>query len=169
MTQGTISVLIGCHSVVHSVLVTISWIKIYKKFPKFWQLVCIFLHDIGHWGLNYLDNFEEKKIHWRLGAQIAFKLFGWKGRDFVGGHCKYSYYSFEESLLYRADKYSWYIAPKVWLWLNIFVEPKLRMGYKSRWKAVIKFKGQVKASIDNGEYKSTHQMYMDRCERTKCK
>ena len=79
MKQGTVSVLFGCHSIVHSFLVLASWRILYGRFPKFWQIVCIFIHDIGHWGLDYLDNEDEKKKHWILGAKIAFYLYGKKG------------------------------------------------------------------------------------------
>src|SRR3990167_6280834 len=110
--QGTASWFFGCHSLIHSILVLISWIKLYGKFPEFWEICCIFFHDIGHINLDYLDNFEEKKVHWKLGADIAMALFGWKGYDLVAGHCHYS--GAEESKLYKPDKYSWHIAPVWW-------------------------------------------------------
>ena len=162
MKQGTISVLYGCHSPFHSFLVLIAWIKLYRKIPKFWQVVCILLHDIGHWGLNYLDNLEEKKIHWQKGARIAERMFGEKGWYFVASHCSYSGCNIGK--LKKADKYSWYIAPKWWLFLNTLAEPKLRMGYGT-WEAVNKFKEQVKESVESGQFRSTHQMYLERCNR----
>lgn len=36
------------------------------------------------------------------------------------------------------------------------------MGY-GKWEAVRRFKAQVKQSVESGEYKSTHSMYMERC------
>jgi predicted HD phosphohydrolase len=71
MTQGTISILFGCHSVIHSYYVLRAWKILYKTYPEPWQAICIFLHDIGHYGLNYLDDYEQKKIHWIKGAEIA--------------------------------------------------------------------------------------------------
>lgn len=71
MTQGTVSILFGCHSPIHSVLVLMSWKKLYRHWPRWWQIVCIFLHDIGHWGLDYLDDVNQKNKHWELGARIA--------------------------------------------------------------------------------------------------
>ena len=159
MSQGTISVLFGCHSVIHSVLVLIAWIKIYKNIPKFWEIVCIFIHDIGHFGLNYLDDFEQKKIHWKLGAKIGKKLFGQKGFYFLAGHCSYSGY--EKSKLYKADKYSWYIAPTIWLISNNIFEPKLYDGF-SNLKSVREFQKQVKRSIEENKYISTHEFYLNR-------
>ena len=123
LKEGTISILLGCHSIVHSFLVLVSWVKLYGKFPKPWQIVCIFLHDIGHLGLDYLSNFEEKKEHWRFGAEISRTLFGKKGYSFVAGHCDYS--NENRSALYKADKYSWYIAPKWWMYCNAYFEPLL--------------------------------------------
>ena len=87
MKQGTVSVLVGCHSPIHPLIVLVTWIKLYKTFPSWWQIVCIFLHDIGHWGKNYLDNYEEKKQHSLLGARTAKLLFGQKGYDLIVGHC----------------------------------------------------------------------------------
>ncbi len=160
MKQGTVSVLFGCHSPMHSIVVIFAWKKLYGSFPKWWQIVCIFLHDIGHWGLDYLDDYEQKKTHWVLGARVAGRLFGMKGRGFNAGHCTHS--NWTRSDLYKADKYSWHIAPKWWLISNCFFEPKLQMGYSKR-EAVKKFKQQVKESVESGEFKSTHSMYLERC------
>ncbi len=151
----------GCHSVFHSFLVLIAWEKLYDKWPKPWQMICIFLHDIGHIGYDYLDDFEQKKRHWELGAKISGFLFGQKGYNFTAGHCGYSGYPLSE--LYKADKYSWHIAPEWWLFTNIIFEPKIAMGY-AKTEAVKRFKEQVRKSIESGEFNSTHQMYLDRCK-----
>ncbi len=161
MKQGTISIFIGCHSVIHSILVFISWKIIYKKFPSFLETVCIFLHDLGHFNLNYLDSVEQKRKHWKLGAEIALYLFGEKGFKLCAGHDNYSGY--KKSLLYKPDKYSWYIAPKWWLKFNIIFEPKIKMGYTAQ-EAVDNFKTQVKKSILSGEFRSSHDMYLERCK-----
>lgn len=90
MTEGTISVLFGCHSVIHSLCVLRAWRYLYRRWPWGWQIVCIFLHDVGHWGRDYLSNPEEKEDHWYLGAKIARWLFGMKGWQLVKGHTKVS-------------------------------------------------------------------------------
>lgn len=161
MAQGTISILFGCHSPIHSLLVTMAWKRLYGTYPALWQITCIFLHDIGHLGLNYLDDFEAKKKHWRLGARITYTLFGQKGFDLLAGHCSYSGYPASD--LYKADKYSWHIAPLWWLYTNTLVEPKLRMGY-TRKDAVLKFKAQVRQNIESGAFRSTHTMFLERCK-----
>jgi len=160
--QGLVSILIGCHSVIHSILVLKSWIILYKKWPKPWQIICIFLHDIGHIGLNYLDNIESKNKHWILGANIASYLFGLDGYLLIAGHNTHSGYSISE--LYKADKYSWYIAPYWWLYWNNIVEPKLKCGMKNK-EAVIDFMNQVNKSIESGEFIETHKMYTERKEK----
>lgn len=162
MKQGTVSVLFGCHSFVHSILVCLAWKRLYSTWPCVWQIVCIFLHDIGHWGTDYLNNHEEKKDHWVFGADIAQKLFGLDAYFFTAAHCTHSGYP--ESMLYKADKYSYYIAPTWWLWWNSIVEPSLNGG-KSIKAAVREFRAQVKKSIESGEYRESHSMYLEREER----
>ena len=109
--QGTWSVLLGCYSPIHSLLVFIAWIKLYHSLPSWWQVICILIHDIGHWGKDYLDDYEEKKKHGELGAKIAKWLFGQKGYDLVIGHNLYTEVS--KSALHDPDKYSWTLAP-IW-------------------------------------------------------
>jgi hypothetical protein len=160
MTQGTVSIILGCHSQVHSIYVIKAWFKLYHKPPCFWELVCILVHDWGHFGKNYLDDFEAKKQHWILGARIAKVLFGQKGFDFCAGHCEYS--GLPQSKLYKADKLSWYKSSRLWsYWYQIF-EPKISMGYSKR-EAYDRFMAQVSKSIESGEYKSTHKLYLERC------
>jgi len=157
MKQGTISVLFGCHNIIHSILTLIAWKRLYGRWPKLWQIVCILIHDIGHIGLDYLDNYEEKQKHWILGAEIGKKFFGQKAYEFLAGHCTYSGYPL--SALYKADKYAHYLAPEWVLYLNTIFEPKLMMGM-SRKEAILRFKSQVKNSIESGKFIPTHQIYL---------
>lgn len=165
--EGTMSVLLGCHSIIHSFVVLAAWVKVYGKFPKPWQVVCIFLHDIGHWGLDYLSNLDDKKKHWELGAKVAKKLFGQKGYDFTAGHCPYS--KEPRSALYKADKYSWYIAPYWWEYCNVIVEPLLCQGYDTFREAIDAFRANVKESIESGKYISTHNFYLETVEKANSK
>jgi hypothetical protein len=119
--EGTKSYLMGCHQfLLHPLWVLLAWRLEYKSWPKFWQIVCIFLHDIGHIGKQYLSNPYEKQIHWVPGANIAEKLFGIKGFRFVAGHSSQS--GFSKSKLWKADKRSWLVAPMWWLWINYYIE-----------------------------------------------
>lgn len=63
MKQGTVSVIAGAHSPIHSLVVLVAWCKLYRRPPAFWEFVCILIHDWGHWGTQYLDNYDEKKAH----------------------------------------------------------------------------------------------------------
>jgi hypothetical protein len=155
MKEGTISVLVGCHSVIHSFLVWKSWRHVNGRYPKLWEIGCIFLHDIGHWGKDYLSDIEQKKQHWKLGALIAHRLFGVKGYYLCAGHV-----DDKNNELFKADKYSWYIAPEWWLYTSAILEPKLRCG-KTLEYHVNEFKNKVASSIETGEYRNTHDIFME--------
>lgn len=159
MKQGTITVIFGCHSPIHSLLVLIAWIKLYRQPPNWWQIICILLHDIGHWGKNYLDNYEEKKQHSNLGAKIAKQLFGQKGYDLIVGHNLYN--GTTKSKLHDPDKYSWAIAPTWWLVTNTYFEPKLQRKGSTRRESALMFKKAMKDNIDNGFKKLGHEIYME--------
>lgn len=161
MKQGTVSVIVGCHSIFHSCLVLQAWLKLHHGFPCLWQIICIFVHDIGHAGKDYLDNEDEKREHWVFGARMARTLFGERGFLFVAGHDYYSNYPV--SALYKADKYSWHIAPTWWLILNAIAEPRLRMGYLLM-EAITRFRYQVTKSIESGKFRPTHDLYTERCQ-----
>jgi hypothetical protein len=162
MKEGTVSILFGIHSPIHSYYVLRAWIKLYHSFPAWWQIVCIFIHDIGHFGKNYLSNYEEKKEHWKLGAELARKLFGNKGFLFVAGHDAHSNYP--RSKLYKADKYSWYLAPTWLLYWHTIIEPKIKNG-TSRHEAVEYFRARIKKNIEKNEYRPTHSFYLERQNR----
>lgn len=158
MKQGTISVLVGCHSPVHSLVVYVAWCKIYRRPPNWWQTVCIFLHDIGHWGKQYLDNVEEKERHGELGAKVAGKLFGKKGFDLINGHNTYQGQA--KSQLFDPDKYSWVIAPLWWMTSNTYFEPKLvRPGHSHRESARM-FKEAMTENAKTGFQERGHDIYL---------
>jgi len=126
-------------------------------------MVCILLHDVGHLGKQYLDDLEQKKEHWRLGARIAGRLFGVKGYDLTAGHCHYS--GEPESRLYKPDKYCWMYEQYWWARWNAFVEPKLIMGFPNVRDAYNWFHAQVRESVESGQYRSTHGMYLERTKQ----
>ena len=159
MKQGTVSVLFGCHSPIHSLVVGIAWVKLYHRLPKPWEAVCISLHDIGHWGTDYLDNYESKQRHWQLGAEAARRLFGQRGYDLIAGHCSYN--GQNRSLLYKPDKYSWLIAPSWWMWTNTLFERKLIRPGKTRGQSVVDFKKAMRENWENGLTKQGHDIYLE--------
>ncbi len=158
MKQGSRSVLFGCHNIVHSLIVIVAWRRWYGTFPNWWQFICILLHDIGHWGKNYLDNYEEKKQHAELGARTARRLFGQKGYDFVAGHN--TYIEGEQSLLFYPDKYASVIAPVWWQTLNNLFEPKLRRNGHTRRESAIMFKEAMRENMKDGFKERGHDIYL---------
>jgi len=154
MTEGTKSYLFGCHNfLIHPLCVLFAWKKHYRQWPMFWQIVCIFLHDIGICGMNYLS--VDKKGHWRKGAKIALKLFGRKGYLFCKGHTSENGF---KSKLWIADKKSWLIAPRFWLWCNYYIE-----GFKvitpPLWISL------VKKELEKENPKGAHELYLSAKEQ----
>ncbi len=158
MKQGTWSVLLGCHSPMHSLVVIVAWKKWYGSFPNWWQFICILIHDIGHWGTDYLDDYEAKKQHAVLGSQVAMFLFGPKGYELVAGHNTYK--AGEQSQLYFPDKYASVIAPVWWQTLNNFFEPKLRRPGYTRRESAIMFKEAMRKNMENGFQERGHDIYL---------
>jgi len=111
-----------------------AWRKVYGRFPRFWELVCIFLHVIGICGRQYLTTRGAKNGHWELGALLAYRIFGPKGYDFCAGHTPES--GEDRSPLFLADKFSWLVAPMWWLWSNYWLE-KLKVTPPPEWKKAI--------------------------------
>lgn len=159
MKQGTVSVLFGCHSVIHSWLVIRAWKKVHGSWPRPWEVVCILLHDIGHWGTNYLDNYEEKRNHARFGARIAYILFGDKGYQLVIGHN--SYLGAPKSDMYMADKVAYTISPMWWLWTTCLFEPRLVRKGLTRWQSARMFKEAAKENIRLEEPREGHDIYLE--------
>lgn len=151
MTEGTKSYLFGCHHFFfHPLWVMIAWIKHFKCLPRWWEFVCIILHDIGIYGKNYLSG--DKSGHWVRGAVIADKLFGLKGFMLIAGHTTES--RFPKSKLFRADKESWLIAPKLWMWWNHFLEDFGSIN-PTKWR------GLVKENLNRRHPKDSHQLFLD--------
>jgi len=158
MKQGTVSVLFGCHSIFHCSIVVVAWIRLYHKLPRLWELTCIYLHDIGHWGTQYLDNYEDKKAHWVLGARVAKCLFGQKGYDLIAGHSKEGGQAISQ--LYKPDKFSWIIAPTWWMITNTWFEPKLVRPGNTRRESALMFKAAMLDNWNNGLTKGGHEIYL---------
>jgi hypothetical protein len=159
MKQGTASVLFGCHSPIHSFFVWLAWVKLYRRLPWPKEAFCILIHDVGHWGKQYLDDPKLKEEHSILGAKIAGFLFGPKWYDFVLGHN--SYKSETRSALFDPDKYSWVIAPAIWQVTNGWFEPKLRRPGQSAWKSVKEFKKAMTENWKAGNPKRGHDIYLE--------
>lgn len=158
MKEGTKSLLIGCHQfLIHPIFVIMAWHFKYKKWPAFWQVICIFLHDIGHWGTDYLTNYQEKVDHWQLGAKWGWKLFGPKGFKFIAGH--YPEYShFLESELALPDRYSQALYP-LWM-IDLFRKIEKFPGLGK--ETALEWRQMVIKNIDSRKPKGNHELYMQR-------
>lgn len=122
MTLGTKTLLFGVHQfLLHPLLVTIAWIRLYKAFPSFRELVCILIHDWGYWGKPSLKC-SDGDTHPELGAKIAARLFGSEWGDFILGHS--SFYvkrnQIEASRLMAPDKY-WHCMVSLWFYKMLAV------------------------------------------------
>jgi hypothetical protein len=140
-------------------MVLVAWVYLYKRLPNWWQFPCIFLHDIGHWGKNYLDNHEEKMQHAVLGAKVGKALFGQRAYDFLIGHNPYG--DTPKSLLHNPDKYSWIIAPVWWMVSNTWFEPKLIRKGSTRRESALMFKDAMRQNWQNGFEKRGHDIYLE--------
>jgi hypothetical protein len=153
MTEGTKSYLIGCHSfIMHPLMVLKAWKWWFGKYPKLWQIVCIFLHDIGICGRQYISDNDAKFGHWELGARLAGYLFGLKGSLFCAGHTPE--FSGPRSDLWYADKASWLVAPLWWLWSNYRLEG-FQVSHPLQWQIII-----AKNLLAENHF-SSHQIFID--------
>lgn len=167
MKEGTKSVLFGCHNpMLHGIWVLMAWRLEYKSWPKWWELIGIFLHDIGVWGRQYLSDDKAKIGHWEKGSVWTWKIIYFltgdgfialDARDLVAGHCP-GESNFPESKLARADKRSWVIAPMWWLWWNYYIEwhnSRHKITLPPVWKKLVAEKLQeTKGSF------SCHELYI---------
>lgn len=162
MTEGTKSYLMGCHQfLLHPFWVLIAWRLEYRSWPKWWEVICVFLHDIGICGRQYLSDDKAKKGHWRRGAEMASKTVCRIKDDghlvnlawfMCGGHCPEES-GHRESKLFRADKASWLVAPMWWLWWNHWVEGFEKFGIVKppKWKRMVAENLKQEKPIGNHE------------------
>lgn len=138
MKIGTKSILFGVHAFWwHPITVLLAWRKLYKRWPRWPELVAILLHDVGYWGCSDIDGPSGKK-HPHVGALLTAKIvvlfrWGyWRGGDgpieegcqggftygFTLGHSRDAAKAAHifPSPLYAADKASIFHDPK-WFYL----------------------------------------------------
>ena len=119
MTLGTKTLLFGVHQIfIHPLMVTLSWIILYKSFPAWRELFCIFIHDWGYWGKSDLKGSEGDR-HPLLGAKIASKLLGEEWGNFITGHS--TFYAKRNNIgvskMMAPDKYWHCIVPFWFYWI----------------------------------------------------
>lgn len=148
MNIGTKSLLFGSHQfILHPICVALAWHRLYKRWPEWWQAICIVVHDWGYWGCGNMDG-EEGTNHPERGAEIACCLmidiskFVWRRQfrfthgpvkaiihtslredawDLCAGHSRHyaKLHNFETSPLMAADKMG-IIIPPWWIHLPMF-------------------------------------------------
>lgn len=164
MTEGTKSYLIGCHQFFfHPLWVLLAWRLEYKSWPKWWEIVCIFLHDVGICGRQYLGDDEIKMGHWIRGARLSAKIIAKFPHKFLGPHLAFEFCAghcpeesnYPESKLFRPDKSSPLMAPMWWLWWNYWIEgfvatPRL-------WKKLVAENLRSRSPIGNHELYSRYK------------
>lgn len=163
MTEGTKSLLIGCHNfIIHPLMVIKAWHWWFKTWPEPWQIVCIFIHDLGLAGRQYLSDPAAKKGHWRLGASWAKRLFGEKGFLFCAGHTPDSMEP--RSDLWYADKASWLVAPLWWLWMNYYLDVNSNgVGISNPYH----FRLWIAKNLAAQNHFGAHQLYLEETKRNK--
>lgn len=117
MNLGTKTLLFGVHQIfIHPILVTIAWIKLYRSFPTWREMLCIIIHDWGYWGKSNLKDADGDR-HPEKGAEIASKLLGPEWRDFILGHSSFYMvrYGVKQSKLFAPDKY-WHCMIPLWFY-----------------------------------------------------
>ena len=165
MTEGTKSYLIGCHQfLLHPLWVLFAWRLEYKSWPKWWEIICIFLHDVGICGRQYLSDDEAKKGHWDKGAQLASDIVDTVTRNLSQGNEVYNMCAghstesgFPRSMMWKADKRSWLVAPMWWLWWNYWVEwsgGKADVTKPPLWKKL------VAENLKKDEPIGSHELYV---------
>ena len=160
MTEGTKSLLIGCHSfIMHPLMVIKAWRWWFGTWPEPWQIVCIFIHDLGLAGRQYLSDPKAKEGHYKFGAYWAGRLFGWKGYYFCAGHTPES--CEPRSDLWYADKASWLVAPLWWLWANYYLDvgKNHRVSHPHEWRL------WIARNLAAQNHFGAHQLFLDETQR----
>lgn len=135
MKVGTKSLLFGVHQFLwHPLTVGIAWRRLYGRWPKVSEWVCIFCHDLGYWGCPNMDGMEGRSHPYRGSRIVAAVIYGWhrlcgrsqsfawiRGEEFADHTIRHSI-NYARLLdkgpsgLYFADKASVLIEPR-WLYL----------------------------------------------------
>jgi len=156
MKEGTRSLLFGYHNpVIHGLAVLIAWRREYHSWPKWWELICILLHDIGIWGRDYLSDDEAKKGHEMAGARLALAITR-NERAYVLCYTHVTS-NIRKGRLWLPDKKSWLMLPNWVWWICWWVERGRKMGLQTPpvWKRI------VEDNLAKKEYRGSHQLYID--------
>lgn len=74
MKIGTKSILFGVHQFLwHPLTVALAWKRVHRRWPNWWESVCIAVHDLGYWGSPEMDGIRGK-LHPLVGAWLAQEI-----------------------------------------------------------------------------------------------
>lgn len=124
MNIGTKSLLFGAHQVIiHPVFVLIAWIKLYRSFPNWQELICIIIHDWGYWGKPNMDGEEGEghpiwagywvRTYFRRKEAVYYQNLCWFHSRFLAKR-----YNTKPSKLCLPDKLGVALMP-AWLWIGL--------------------------------------------------
>lgn len=129
MKIGTKSVLFGVHQfAIHPLTVLLAWRKLYRRWPNWWELIAIVLHDTpGYYGCADIDGVEgkhhpERGAHWAayISGAICYHVgrHDWDLFFFTACHSRdwAAIHRTPVSPLYCADKFSIFYDPE-WCYL----------------------------------------------------
>lgn len=106
MNLGSKSIIFGVHNFLwHPITVALAWRSWHKRWPKRWEWIAIFCHDLGYWGCNDIDGACGKEHPW-AGALVANYFAGHRALDLVLGHSKSfcQLHGLDTTDLYAPDK-----------------------------------------------------------------
>lgn len=114
MKTGLKSLLFGVHQIIyHPLTVLFAWIELYHKFPNYKELICIFIHDLGYYNCEKMDD-ENGQNHPQFAGNLIYKyMFKDANKDLYYmrlclGHSRHyaKKLNIPISKLYKADKLS---------------------------------------------------------------
>lgn len=149
----------GVHQfLLHPLFVTLGWRRCYDRWPTWWELLVIVVHDWGYWGCDDMDG-PCGKLHPELGARLSgnwvFRLefarrrlrpraLYWRLRQWWGGNvvapeiCRQAAYNAAIRLAFQAwclaALHSASYAEKFgWPRSNLFLPDKVSVLYEPSW------------------------------------
>jgi len=126
MKQGTKSVLFGYHAFwIHGFFVLRAWTILYGFPKRWWELLAIFVHDFGYFGLSTMDGYDGKRH-----PLYTVQLFNWiqkQGFKYEVLRHSRSYNKINPTILGQmsrlgyADKLAFALYPSWLLWILYFL------------------------------------------------
>lgn len=123
MKTGTKSLLFGAHQfLIHPTCAAIAWRRMYGRWPRPWEAICILVHDWGYWGCPEMDGLRGEE-HPRFGAELAARILHSRSTEAYGlcsGHSRHyaKKHGIPVSRLMAADKLA-AVLPPWWVYVPL--------------------------------------------------